>query len=148
MSNGERPLQILSHNVGQDLASPDILDMLIWQSYTDIVLLQEVPQSYIDKHVPMWAHTYPYQSYSLPQSIKCIGMAILSRYPIMARDYFKLAKCGLVYQQKVVIDVHGKSTIVYNIHFTYPRIDVTYAAQALHYPLLVYNDSIRHEEVN
>jgi len=147
MSSAEK-LYILSHNVGQDMASPAALSMLIQQSNADIVLLQELPQTYIDEHLPAFAHVYPYQSYSPHQSLKQICMAILSRHPIVREDHFKLAAHGLVHQQRAVIAIYDKCTIVYNIHLTYPRIDIAHPSRIPYLPRLIYNDRIRHEEVN
>lgn len=147
MSSAEK-LYILSHNVGKDMASPAALSMLIQQSNADIVLLQELPQTYIDEHLPAFTHIYPYQSYSPHQSLKQICMAILCRHPIVRKDHFKLAVHGLVHQQRAVIDIYGNSTIVYNIHLTYPRIELAQLSRIPHLPRLIYNDRIRHEEVN
>ena len=75
-------------------------------------------------------------------------MAILSRHPIVRKDHFKLAAHSLMYQQRAVIAIYGNSTIVYNIHLTYPRIELAHPSRIPYLPRLIYNDHIRHEEVN
>ncbi len=47
-------------------------------------------------------------------------MGILSRYPILSSKDFKLAKEGLVFQQRAIIKVGDRKIAIYNIHTTYP----------------------------
>lgn len=116
-------LRILTHNVGQHLASFDALDQLMILADADLVCLQEIPLAYTEQRFPHLAARYPYQGHTCREITNGIGMALLSRWPIEVCDTMRLAPEGLVLQQRAVLRPEGSHPlVVYNIHLTFPWI--------------------------
>lgn len=113
-------IKVLSHNVGQDLPDYDHITRVIRESGADVVLLQEVTNDFIQRHWPQLQTTYPFQVHGPLLSQKMVGMGVLSRYPLHNPENFKLDQQGLVFQQRVEIELDHTSIAVYNIHTTFP----------------------------
>jgi endonuclease/exonuclease/phosphatase family metal-dependent hydrolase len=138
-------ISILSMNVGQHLVETKSINSFILEQNTDIVLLQEITGTYIENGWKDLVEIYPYQIHGPLLSEKRVGMGILSRYPIISSDNFKLAKEGLVFQQRVVAQIDEKKVAIYNIHTTYPWF---HSHQVLPWLTLPFYDySVRSKEV-
>src|SRR5207245_1653923 len=90
---------------------------------------------------------YPHQVYGPFLGEHLVGMGILSRYPIVDIENFKLATDGLIFQQRASIMIEDKTITMYNIHLTPPRIHMKRNAFFSHVPWLIYDYYIRREEV-
>lgn len=149
LSSTALPLRILSHNTGQDLPDYKQRDQLIRASEADIVVLQEVTDTYIEKHWPHFLTAYPYQIHGPLQSDRgmLVGMGVLSRYPIVEHNSFKLDEEGLVYQLRVLIDVAGQQIAVYNIHTTFPWFRPKPLPLFTDFSIPTYDDRVRRAEI-
>jgi len=141
-------LRILSHNTAQDLPDFDNIDRLIRQSNVDIVILQEVTKENIDRHLQNLLDEYPYQVYGPLQDEKQIGMGILSRYPLTNMANFKLVDGGLVFQQKVSVNVDGAVITIYNIHLTFPWVRMKQSSLISNLSFPFYDDQVRRQEID
>lgn len=81
----------------------------------DIVLLQEVPQDFLDTLSPNLGEIYPHRL-AQPQLYK--GNAVLSRYPIVASE--DLAGFGDYVPQRLVLNLDDRALAVYNVHLSWP----------------------------
>lgn len=91
--------------------------------------------------------SYPYQEYSPVVEEKGVGMGVLSRYPLVNPEYFKLMAEGVISQQKVMLQYDEQTIILYNIHLTFPQIRLKRIA---HIPWLCYpwyDTEIRQKEI-
>lgn len=138
-------INILSMNVGQHLVQSKFLSNFILEQKPDIVFLQEVTDRHIKNSWTNLIKMYPYQVSGPLVSEKMVGMGILSKYPILSSKNFKLAKNGLVFQQKAIIKVGEQKIAIYNIHTTYPWFRFQKVFLALTLP--VYDYSIRSKEI-
>ncbi len=141
-------LLVLSHNVGQDLPDYDSLDDLLCKVDADIVLLQEITCDYVDRHWDKLSHTYQYLSYGPFLEKKHVASGILSKHPIIKVDNFKLADIGIVLQQRALISIEDNVVSVYNIHLTFPWIDIGRDPFFSCVPWPKYDYRARSEEVN
>lgn len=141
-------LRILSHNVGQDLPDYNCLDNLLCKVDADIVLLQEITRDYVDRHWAKLSHNYRYLSYGPFLEEKHVASGILSNHPIIIVENFKLADIGIVLQQHALIDIKGNVVSVYNIHLTFPWIDIGRDPFFSCVPWPKYNHRARSEEIN
>lgn len=148
--NSTNSLLILSHNTGQDLPEYDYRDTLIRNSQADIVFLQEITKDFIDQYWPNLEMTYPYQAdgqFNF-EGDKQVGMGVLSRYPILESENFKLAEEGLTYQQRHLIDVNGTLIAAYNIHTTFPWVYIRRDPVFSFVPWPIYDDHVRRIEID
>lgn len=146
--NTESNLSIFSHNVGQDLPDYNSLDNLICKVDADIVLLQEITRDYVDGHWGKLSHIYRYLSYGPFVEKKHIASGILSKHPIIKVDNFKLADIGIVPQQQALIDIKGNIVSIYNIHLTFPWIDIRRDPLFSFVPWPKYNHHARSAEID
>lgn len=141
-------LRILSHNVGQDLPNYDALAGMICSTNADITLLQEITRDFVDRY---WdsklSKLYPYRVYGPFLEEKQVASGILSRYPIVGTKDFKLADSALVFQQRALIDIQGKTIVIYNIHLTFPWIKFKRDPILNCIPLPTYDNHTRNEEI-
>src|SRR5690242_4255910 len=79
-----RFLQVLSHNVGQDLPDYDTLSKMIFDTNADITLLQEITRDFVGSY---WdsrlSKFYPYRVCGPLLQEKGIASGILSHFPIV-----------------------------------------------------------------
>ncbi len=144
--NNFSDLRILSHNIGQDLPNYEDINALIYSSQANIVFLQEVTEDYIQHYLPNLIDIYPYQTCGPLQGKKRVGMVVLSRYPFVMVENFKLVEDGLVFQQRLLLDVNGKQIVAYNVHTTFPWINIHYPFP-FNIPWPVYEDQVRRREI-
>ncbi len=145
IANFDSSITVLSMNVGQHLVESEFLNNFILEQKPDIVFLQEVTNQHIQNGWPSLRITYPYQVHGPLVSEKLVVMGILSRYPILSSKDFKLAKEGLVFQQRAIIKVGDRKIAIYNIHTTYPWFRPQKILFSLTLP--IYDYSIRSREI-
>lgn len=90
---------------------------VIRQQNADIVALQEVSPQAAQAIEAALSSRYPYMALH-PQERGFDGQAVLSRYPIVADDFF-LRGFG---QQRTIIAVDGVPVILYNVHLATPLL--------------------------
>ena len=146
--NTECRLRILTHNVGQDLPDYNGLDNLLCKVDADIVLLQEITHDYVDGHLAKLSHIYRYISFGSFIEKKRVASGILSKHPIIKVDNFKLADIGIVPQQVALIDIEGNVVSIYNIHLTFPWINIGRDPFFSCIPWPRYNYRARSEEID
>lgn len=140
--------RILSHNVGQDLPDYNGLDSLIYRVDAEIVLLQEITRDYVDGHWAKLSHNYPHLSHGPFVEQKQVASGILSKYPLLKVDNFKLADIGIVPQQHALIDIEGKVVSMYNIHLTFPWVKLERIPFFPFVPWPKFNHRTRSEETD
>ena len=115
---GGSTFTLLSYNIqwrrgGDYQAAIDV----IRQQNADIVALQEVSPQAARALEAAFSGRYPYLALH-PQERGFDGQAVLSRYPIVADDFF-LRGFG---QQRTIITVDGTPIILYNVHLATPLL--------------------------
>lgn len=120
-------------------ASTDVIRNL----EADIVVLQEVDNALRDNVQAELSEQYPYQIYDIPQDREYEGMAILSRYEIVADEVLRnpdpseeVALDELIYM-RAEIDVEGETIAVYNFHPPLPEMT----------PLIRFDDTLNWNHV-
>ncbi|HUR28227.1 MAG TPA: endonuclease/exonuclease/phosphatase family protein [Planctomycetota bacterium] len=108
--DGEK-LTILTFNVAAGLAPFASIERLMREENADVVLLQEVS----DHHEAAFEHAlsdlYPHRDV---HGLGIEGLGLFSRFPILEKELAELSS-GRPYQ-RVVLDVRGERTTVYNVH--------------------------------
>ena len=140
-------LRVLTHNTGQYLPDYTNINKTILTYSPDVVLLQEITEDYAKGDILKLNGEYPYQYTGPMLGEKHVGMGFLSRYPILEIDDFKLAKDGLVFQQRAIINVKGNKVAFYNIHLTFPWFRPTEHHLFSNVTWVSYDDHIRREEI-
>jgi len=139
-------ISILTHNTAQHLSKWESINMLINKYNPNIIFLQELEKNKVKKYWNKLLKKYPYQT-SFFDGNKTIGMGILSKYPIIKIENFKLVQESLVFQQKVEIKINNKIFSLYNIHLTFPWIKKIKDPLFSKIPWLFYDEEIRHKEI-
>ncbi len=97
------------------LRSPAGLEPWLRELQPDLVLLQEVPQTYPAQVLETLQDLYPFQQ---GQAELYKGNLVLSRYPISSSA--ELRTLGDYVTQRLVVDVAGTPIAVYNVHLSWP----------------------------
>jgi endonuclease/exonuclease/phosphatase family metal-dependent hydrolase len=139
---------IFSHNIGRYLSDYSYLNAIIVDSDADIVILQEITSKYIHEYSNNLRDLYPYQTYGpFHDEKEKVGMGILSRYPVVEFQDFKLDEQSLVNQQRVAIDFDGDYVVIYNVHLTFPWIGIKRDPFIALLPIPFFDDHTRHKEI-
>ena len=115
ITNSQRSLKILSHNVGWNITQSPTLVKLIDQKQPDIIFLQET----VKKHIPVFTSLkadYPYQ-------INLPPVGIFSKYPILSSEILHLANHPET-QQRAVINFNKQEIVIYNMQATGPWVKI------------------------
>jgi len=139
-------MSILTHNTAQHLSKWENINNLINKYNPNIIFLQELEKDKVKKYWNKLLDKYPYQT-SFFDDNKTIGMGILSKYPIVKNENFKLVKESLVFQQRVEIKIGNQIFSLYNIHLTFPWIKKIKDPLFSKFPWLFYDEEIRHKEI-
>jgi endonuclease/exonuclease/phosphatase (EEP) superfamily protein YafD len=143
-------LRIMTFNIWGD--NPHMADVEAWirDNGADVVLLQEIPESYSEHGFPTLLDVYPYQ-FVQPLAMRMWGNAILSRVPFGETENFSLDGSGLPTDQRVTVDWNGAQIAVYNIHLLMPMGDEAHFSTPINNPFLhlalKYDDSLRDAEI-
>jgi endonuclease/exonuclease/phosphatase (EEP) superfamily protein YafD len=141
-----KSISILTHNTAQHLSKWENINILIHKYNPNIIFLQELDKYKIKKYWNKLLKKYPYQT-SFFDINKTIGMGVLSKYPILKVENFKLVKESLVFQQKIEIKIDNQIFSLYNIHLTFPWIKKIKNPLFSKIPWLFYDEEIRHKEI-
>lgn len=135
-------LKVVSYNMH---ALPEGLEPWLLELQPDLVLLQEVPQTYPARAAKTLSELYPFQQ---NQAELYKGNMVLSRYPITSSG--ELSTLGDYVTQRLVVDVAGTPVAVYNVHLSWPigsaRLPHALTSGALKL-LTRFNDKTRNLEV-
>ncbi|HEX2908131.1 MAG TPA: endonuclease/exonuclease/phosphatase family protein [Phototrophicaceae bacterium] len=108
-------IRILTFNIWGDNQRLEDAEAWMLQTDADVILLQEIPESYSTNGVPALLTAYPYQ-FMQGLDVRVWGNAVLSRYPFVDTENFDLEGDGTPSHQRVALDLGGKTIALYNIH--------------------------------
>jgi vancomycin resistance protein VanJ len=109
-------LSVMTLNLGSDLAeaTPERIYQVVAESGADVVAFQEVNASHAAMIQADLFAAYPYQVIYSPGD-GTLGIALISRYPVVEAEPFYLSISWLPYQ-RVTLDVDGRQMTVINVH--------------------------------
>jgi endonuclease/exonuclease/phosphatase (EEP) superfamily protein YafD len=114
---GDPLFSVITFNVwGQNSRLEDVHSWLRLQD-ADIVLIQEIPETYATHGIPDLEDIYPFQV-SQPTSERMWGNLLLSQHPILSEEL--LPGDGVPAQQRFTIDFYGNVVAIYNVHLAMP----------------------------
>ncbi|MCU0514898.1 MAG: endonuclease/exonuclease/phosphatase family protein [Anaerolineae bacterium] len=117
---GSQPLSLLTFNLLADGSPVTARMAIIRAAAADVVALQEYSPTAHAALPAALADLYPYMALH-PQPRATAGQAVLSRYPIVADDYWRYDWLHIpLGHQRVVLDVAGTPVTLYNVHPTHP----------------------------
>ncbi len=104
-------LSVLTFNVGAGLASYAELVALLRRESTDLVLIQELTADQARALAGDLLDLYPHRDL---HGLGIEGLGALSKFPLLDQELFRIfAKRPY---QRVVLDVRGEATTVFNVH--------------------------------
>ncbi len=115
-ANGETILTLLSFNI--EAPPDDEMDSLveiIRSSGADMVGIQELSLPAAGRFNLALDDLYPYRALR-PQEDRHQGQGFLSKYPIVADDYWRLETAPSLGHQRVEVTVDGRRVVVFNTH--------------------------------
>jgi vancomycin resistance protein VanJ len=110
-SDGEA-LRILTYNLKSLTHNFDPVLAVIREAGADVVALQELSQPMADYLAQALAAEYPHQAMHTTANEPVPGQGVLSRYPIVADDYWRV----YLAMQRVTLEVDGQALALYNAH--------------------------------
>ncbi|MEO8611759.1 MAG: endonuclease/exonuclease/phosphatase family protein [Chloroflexota bacterium] len=143
-------LRMLTFNVWGD--NPRMGDVEAWirDSNADLVLLQEIPETYSENGFSNLLDVYPYQ-FVQSLEMRTWGNAILSRIPFAETENFDLEGDGTPSHQRVTFDWQRTTIALYNIHLLIPIGDQAHFSTPIDNPFLhlalKYDDAPRDAEI-
>jgi endonuclease/exonuclease/phosphatase (EEP) superfamily protein YafD len=102
-------------NVGDFNTSLEEIALWLETVNADVVLLQELPESWSTRPIDALTALYPYQFIQSAARIQ-FGNAVLSRHPMISANHLHLSASDRFVQQRVVLSVDNREIVVYNIH--------------------------------
>lgn len=112
------PISVLTFNL-QARTEEDGIDEfidIITAADADVVGVQELSRDVAAEFHDELADLYPYRAL-YPQDNPHVGMGLLSRYPILARNFWRNQELeATLGHMRVRLDINGRSIIVYNTH--------------------------------
>jgi len=112
------PIRVLTYNLKSEEDGFELLAGVIDEADADIVAMQEVGEGAANFLATEFADEYPYQAFH-PQTGEPIpGQGVLSRYPILSDEYWRI----YLGHQRVTLDVAGTAVVVYNLHPVQPLV--------------------------
>jgi vancomycin resistance protein VanJ len=111
-------LRVMTFNILYQTSTPDQLEQLLNQTQPDLVGLQEVNQLLALQLPKELTARYPFQAFDVdgPEA----GVALLSRYPIIAAEPFALPPRNLAL--RTTIDLNGTAVTVLVAHLSPNRL--------------------------
>lgn len=114
---GAADLRVMTFNIqapDEDAVAP--LIEILKEGDADVIALQELSAAAAEQFTDVLGERYPYQALH-PQESNHAGQGILSRYPIVADDYWRYEQSqSALGHQRVEIDLKGTETVFYNTH--------------------------------
>jgi len=109
-------LKILTYNLHAEAQDLDGMIEVIRESGADIVALQEVGSAAVTRFTAELTQLYPYQALH-PQRYATAGQGVLSRYPLVADQYWRPNwPPDALGHQRVEVDFNGTRIVLYNYH--------------------------------
>ncbi len=112
-------LTVMTFNTGMGNTAPDHVLQLVAEEQPDLIALQELTPVLSAGLAHALAADYPWQVL-VPQEDHS-GAGVLSRYPIVAHETFRLGPSEHL-AQHVVLDVDGTAVHLLNVHLGTPRL--------------------------
>jgi endonuclease/exonuclease/phosphatase family metal-dependent hydrolase len=143
-------LKIVTFNVWGDNRRLNDVQAWLLDVSADVVMLQEIPESYAKGGLSVFEDIYPYQ-YVQDTNIRVWGNAILSRFPFVQTENFDLEGDGTPSHQRVVINLGDKTVALYNIHLLMPLGEKAHFDLGIDNPYLhmalKYDDNLRNQQI-
>lgn len=143
-------LRVLTFNVWGDNPRLEAVEAWIRASNADVVLLQEIPETYSENGLANLLDLYRYQ-FVQNLDMRIWGNAVLSRFPFRESDNFDLEGDGTPSHQRVVFDWEGRSFALYNIHLLMPIGEQAHVSLPFDNPFLnmalKYDDRARNAQI-
>lgn len=109
-------LTVLTFNIQTAIENPESVAAIIRESSADIVAVQELSGQAADYFREALADEFPYQAL-YPQDNPYVGQGLLSRYPILAEEYWRNEDLGpTLGHLRVQLDINGVPVTLYNTH--------------------------------
>jgi vancomycin resistance protein VanJ len=112
-------LRVLTFNTSGGNQQRDRVEAWLRQMNADVVLLQEIPESYVGGGLAALKDIYPYQ-FTQATSLHWWGNVTLSRFPFIETDRPDMEDTEMPVRQRVVIDYQGQPVAIYNVHLVMP----------------------------
>lgn len=109
-------LRILTYNLLAYSRDTGPVVAIIREADADVVALQELSQPMAEHLAEALAKEYPYQALHTSVDAPVAGQGILSRYPIVEDEYWRVYLAA----QRVTLDVEGQLVAFYNAHTVMP----------------------------
>jgi vancomycin resistance protein VanJ len=104
-------LDVLTYNMKSITSNFDPLVAIIREANADVVALQELSQPMSEHLAEVLAEEYPYQAMHTFPNDPVPGQGVLSRYPIVDDEYWRVHLA----MQRVTLSVNGP-LVFYNVH--------------------------------
>jgi endonuclease/exonuclease/phosphatase family metal-dependent hydrolase len=112
-------LRVLTFNAYGGNQQRDRVEAWLRQMNADVVLLQEIPESYASGGLAMLEDLYPYR-FTQTTAQRWWGNVTLSRFPLLETDTPDMEDSDMPVRQRVVIDFQGQPVAIYNVHLVMP----------------------------
>jgi endonuclease/exonuclease/phosphatase (EEP) superfamily protein YafD len=112
-------LRVLTFNAYGRNQQRDRVEAWLRQVHADIVLLQEIPESYGGNGIATLRDIYPYQ-FTQASPMHWWGNVTLSRFPFTETDKPSMENLDQPYRQRVVINYQGQPVAIFNVHLNFP----------------------------
>ena len=115
----EGGLSVITFNVWG--GNPQLASVEAWlrEQNADVVLLQEVPPSWLSGGLVALRDAYPYQ-FGETTELGWWGSVILSKHPAASEQEFAVTAEGIPFYQYLRLDINGETIGVYNLHVPMP----------------------------
>ena len=109
-------LNILTYNLKSQAVNLEPALDIMRGSAADVVTLQELSEDMAHRLASDLADVYPYQALHTTPGEPIPGQGVLSRYPLLSDDYWRL----YLAHQRVTLEVAGTPVTLYNTHPVQP----------------------------
>ena len=104
--------RLMTYNLKAQFRDLDAALAVIRDSDADVIALQEVTVEMAARIEAELIEVYPYQALQAQSYDQVLGQAVLSRYPVLEDEYWRLNLSA----QRVALDKDGQAVTLYNVH--------------------------------
>ncbi len=109
-------LRFMTYNLHAEANAITPMVTVIRESQADLVAVQELSPEMAQAFTRELSEVYPYQALHPASDNAILGQGVLSRYPIRADEYWRIA----LGHQRVEVNLPGESLTLYNTHPVHP----------------------------